>query len=162
MPKGFSEPPELICEDKNHNYYDHTIPKPQIPGVIIAKIVWIYFYFIENLQEEYFMATATVTEATVTRISRKLTNAEKRRALLKNRVASKKGGLVNKLVKSVIKAKKSEIQENSAKRVIVFKKKPTYLNHAEKLKFEHFQEVTAALSEPFSKAANRYINARWK
>jgi hypothetical protein len=25
MLKGFSEPPELICEDKNRNYYDHTI-----------------------------------------------------------------------------------------------------------------------------------------
>ena len=25
IPKGFSEPPELICEDKNRNYYDHTI-----------------------------------------------------------------------------------------------------------------------------------------
>jgi hypothetical protein len=25
MLNGFSEPPELICEDKNRNYYDHTI-----------------------------------------------------------------------------------------------------------------------------------------
>ena len=25
MAKGFSEPPELLCEDNSHSYYDHTI-----------------------------------------------------------------------------------------------------------------------------------------
>lgn len=48
------------------------------------------------------------------------------------------------------------------KRADAFSKKLKCPNHSDGVKFDNFKEASAVLSEPFSKAVDRYHADKWK